>query len=1037
MVTNKAITISKEIDTARCKGHWQAIPELARRYRKHNPQGLALEQSILAEATLVHVVQETQRKDSKKQCAKDAPNNITLATRASQSQMKPIQQQLSTALGDKDPSAETQLVKQMTRMILARTWFECGEYQKALDAISETGYTKLDTALGYSYTLFMQTLAIKAMSLDLLHQQQSAMETYDQLASAVNQASSLIDPVIVDWAEQGLYRGTLLALSDSCQSSSDRAPQQTLHLVRAYQKACASQLTSWRVYKRVVVTRYALRYFSSLYKAHQYVPPVDFSETEEGKQCSEEHYVEAKRSYNHQLFSIEIMQLHTVYEKLVYALAHFPRSGQPNALVLDFVDRLAEDFELMGGSSCTETEKRGYVEALNRASLKTFNSPCVTRHLFHALVQLGEYEEAEHALRTYLYLVDLESKAMVESRSTTAALASDAFGYNTPVPSADEVEELAIAEHTKESDGPQRSEEVETLDHKLKLLMTAVSMYCKELCRGSDAVRMAEMAERLYAKAMADNDQHDDHFVETGAVVYRALGVAFGFLASQTFDQDRRPQYHERALVSLQKSMAINNQHWETYYHLGLQLAEMRDSVQAMQMATRALQLNAQHLPSWHLLALLCTCPAVSDSQAQALKTCEMALAEATLMARDSWVDYSDDILQQVLLQMTHTLLVERVHGADAALASQEALFQLFGKIVVPELIPDATSSRMLHEAISNGNTRYGMVLSGSLGNMSVQDSHAKEASSVTNTTNTTATTRHRSASNASVSSSFTGRKLHLADMFSHGHVVDKSDVSSVRSVPSPTTTTTVAKSGGQSLHRHGSKLSLLDPKSLIRKQKKEDTTGNTTTRGGLSTATLDGGSASSIHSIAPSILSTQTLLQPTTTTPLARPTTHARLQHQRACKMLCDVWLLSAEAFLRAGKLEEALKAVSEAENVDWTTHAGVWCLLGRIRLAQHKPDQAMAAFQKGLVTKPNDIDCRIWLAKTYMEQGHFEVAEGLLQAITQENGWDQASAWFYLAEIYKKTDRLERTKECLFYALELLSTTPIQSFAILPRFV
>lgn len=51
-----------------------------------------------------------------------------------------------------------------------------------------------------------------AISLDLLHQ--SAMEAYDQLASTVNQSTSLIDHVVVDWAEEGLYRGTLLALSD-------------------------------------------------------------------------------------------------------------------------------------------------------------------------------------------------------------------------------------------------------------------------------------------------------------------------------------------------------------------------------------------------------------------------------------------------------------------------------------------------------------------------------------------------------------------------------------------------------------------------------------------------------------------------------------------------------------------------------------------------------------------------------------------------------------------------------------------------------
>lgn len=141
------------------------------------------------------------------------------------------------------------------------------------------------------------------------------------------------------------------------------------------------------------------------------------------------------------------------------------------------------------------------------------------------------------------------------------------------------------------------------------------------------------------------------------------------------------------------------------------------------------------------------------------------------------------------------------------------------------------------------------------------------------------------------------------------------------------------------------------------------------------------------------SIVSANTLLQSTTVP--SKPTMQARLNHQRSCKILCDLWLLSAQGFLRSGKLEEAHKAVSEAENVDWTTHAGVWCVLGRIYLEQKQYDKALKALQKGLSTKPNDVDCRVWLAKTYMEQGHLELAEGLLKAVTRENGWNNASAW------------------------------------------
>lgn len=49
----------------------------------------------------------------------------------------------------------------MAKIILARTWFECGEYQKALDAINEAAYTNVEPTSGYSYTLYMQALSIR------------------------------------------------------------------------------------------------------------------------------------------------------------------------------------------------------------------------------------------------------------------------------------------------------------------------------------------------------------------------------------------------------------------------------------------------------------------------------------------------------------------------------------------------------------------------------------------------------------------------------------------------------------------------------------------------------------------------------------------------------------------------------------------------------------------------------------------------------------------------------------------------------------
>lgn len=246
---------------------------------------------------------------------------------------------------------------------------------------------------------------------------------------------------------------------------------------------------------------------------------------------------------------------------------------------------------------------------------------------------------------------------------------------------------------------------------------------------------------------------------------------------------------HEKALVALRQSIELDDSHWETHYQLALQLAEMRDISNAIPMISKSLQMNSDHLPSWHLLALLCTCP-IRESSNQALKTCELAMNQSPLY--ENWVDYSEDIAQHVLLQMTQTLLVERVHGSEEALVAQSSLFQSFGKIVVPELIPDV-SSNMLHESISQGSARYGMVLSGSLGH--IEPSHSSSS------TEKQTGTRGRSASNASTFttrsvSSFTGRKLHLADMFNP-------ETSSLKSV--------------------NNKSKYLDPKGLMRLKNTEE----------------------------------------------------------------------------------------------------------------------------------------------------------------------------------------------------------------------
>lgn len=104
---------------------------------------------------------------------------------------------------------------------------------------------------------------------------------------------------------------------------------------------------------------------------------------------------------------------------------------------------------------------------------------------------------------------------------------------------------------------------------------------------------------------------------------------------------------------------------------------------------------------------------------------------------------------------------------------------------------------------------------------------------------------------------------------------------------------------------------------------------------------------------------------------------------------------MLSALAFIKLDKLEEARKAIEEAEGNDPSNNPLVWVVLGRLRMAQNRTEDAIAAFQKALVVNPYDADGRLWLARIYFELGELEAAEGLLDRLTKGNGWDSAEAW------------------------------------------
>lgn len=91
---------------------------------------------------------------------------------------------------------------------------------------------------------------------------------------------------------------------------------------------------------------------------------------------------------------------------------------------------------------------------------------------------------------------------------------------------------------------------------------------------------------------------------------------------------------------------------------------------------------------------------------------------------------------------------------------------------------------------------------------------------------------------------------------------------------------------------------------------------------------------------------------------------------------------------------------------------------------------------FRKALVFTHDYIPAVVHLARLFIEEGSVELAEGLLDVLTQTNGWDVPEAWYLLGQVLERTRRPQRSRECLLYALQLEETKPIRPVSLsIPR--
>ncbi|KAI9313544.1 hypothetical protein BX666DRAFT_2030325 [Dichotomocladium elegans] len=989
----KAVQAAADLDAARCRGNWAAVPELAKRYKRYHPDESDV--VVCLEAELVEQIDRFRHRspiasvvDDTECHWLDTPQTIYVPAPLNFDAFESLSQRLTDIVSNRSNDLDTvdDRQAQFAKILLARVYYETGQYDKALEALQNLALNINDATLGYGLVLLTQARTIKGMCFE---QQGNLSEAQDAFGAAWDIVEKHLDQkneMLSSWIEESLYHGALLALRAGAPA------QKTLRMMRGYSSLSDTHFPAfpWRKHKRMVIFKAYATYLTQL--------SID----------------------NASILQGAVTEIYHVTEVLQAMSRGFIKRDDPNKTskhIIELVDIIVTAHDSIGWGDTRQI--RSFLQFLQLAKEYTFNSPCITRHLFYTLLRVGSFDEAKHAFRAYMGLCgasDLDK--ILESESLDIKEIHISVGRL--------VSRLRILKD--ESWAPIEEETIQ-------VLLAGVDLYGHQYQNGKAAVVMAEIAVELMRQLGRSAPEVQEE-------CYRMGGIAYGLYAIQSDSPETRSEQHQRALHMLQCAINLHDDHqsvsWKTWYELAVQQAVMRDVYAALNSVTRSLQINREHLPSWHLLALISSCKQNDNRSSEALQVIETGIEQSKILQRLnripenmpvlSWsaeksrAEYFNLAESYLLTCMSQIQLLEKLEGVDAVLILYRELFALYTKLSTdlgldnddadPQPRKNSVVSVMADDPITMNPSRRSSYDRPRSNSMASATSYAPR-SIRSSTSEDTRSDRKSSPLSPSGNSNNHQRSLRKKSM-------QLIDVGFVRRIGTSTSQASTRKNSSSSAQE-----------STFRSR---------------SASTATNMSESSLFSLLsatkPSFLAGKSVSKSLSK---ANPFIRQRREHWH--QILVKLWLLSTTTYIRAGMLEEATKAIIEAEQqilVGQMNDAGVWHQLGIVFIKEAKDkankdlfDTGLDAFKKALAINPDHVDTLVDMAHCFMEKDEWEVAEGLLDRATQGYGWDNAEAWYHLSVCYRHANDLVRAKDCLSYSLELSETTPLQSFGLLPRFV
>ena len=399
----------------------------------------------------------------------------------------------------------------------------------------------------------------------------------------------------------------------------------------------------------------------------------------------------------------ELKQVEAAYQGLLYGETKFPRADEERLEVEEFVRRMMQNWEILNGRGWKEHELgpggrealcRTTLESLYGAAAKTYHSTAILRHLFTVHLAVAEFDLAFMSFDSWLELVK-KGKARVEKT-----------GHREPA-----LDSNAIV--------------LETISTGIAALCRFGSREAAEKAHklGEELEDMVEEEERRDLESADPEDVVPPNIL---AVAWQSVGLAQAEWARMTYDPESRSTVQEKAIQCLGRSLSPRfGQAVDArgVFALGVLLAEQRKLSASIELVKKALLTEkslstSQELrlgpywrersliPLWHLLALMLS---ARQEYVMAARACEGAieqfkdphvlfgsrhldggvrsehLKEAGIKDKsgDGIVDEMDDYEKESILQikMTQLAILEVIEGPAVAVNASTELLTLFPRL--------------------------------------------------------------------------------------------------------------------------------------------------------------------------------------------------------------------------------------------------------------------------------------------------------------------------------------------------------------------